>query len=77
MCFEPNVAQNQTKINETLTKLMKKFQESVGKISNLPEDLIHEKSEEKMIVNMEIKQTTFTRERYEQSISKSIASPRN
>jgi hypothetical protein len=49
----------------------------VGNISNLPEDLIHEKSEQNMAENMEIKQTTFTRERYEQSISKSITSPRN
>jgi hypothetical protein len=52
----------------------------VGKISNLPEDLIHEKSEQNMAENMEIKLTMFTRERYEQSISsisKSIASLRN
>jgi hypothetical protein len=55
-------------------------QQCVGNISNLPEDLIHEKSEENTAENMEIKQTMFTRERYEQSISsisKSIASPRN
>jgi hypothetical protein len=52
----------------------------VGEISNLPEDLIHEKSEQNRAENMEIKQTMFTRERYKQSISsisKSIASLRN
>jgi hypothetical protein len=52
----------------------------VGKISNLPEDLIHENSEQNMAESTEIKLTMFTSERYEQSvssISKSIASPRN
>jgi hypothetical protein len=52
----------------------------VGKISNLPKHLIHENSEQNMAESMEIKQTMFTSERYEQSISsisKSIASPRN
>jgi hypothetical protein len=52
----------------------------VEKISNLPKDLIHKNSEQNMAESMEIKQTMFTRDRYEQnesSISKSIASPRN
>jgi hypothetical protein len=52
----------------------------VGKISNLPEDLIHEKSEQNRAEKMEIRQSTFTREWYEESISsisKLIASPRN
>jgi hypothetical protein len=54
--------------------------ELVGEIGNLPEDLIHKNSEQNMAENMKIKQTTFTRDRYEQSISsisKSIASLRN
>jgi hypothetical protein len=52
----------------------------VGKISNLPEDLIHENSEQNTAEITETKVIMFTSERYEQSISsisKSIASPRN
>jgi hypothetical protein len=52
----------------------------VGKISNLPENLIHENSKQNTAESIEIKLTMFTSERYEQSISsisKSIASPRN
>jgi hypothetical protein len=50
---------------------------TVGKISNLPENLIHENSKQNTAESIEIKLTMFTSERYEQSISKSIASPRN
>jgi hypothetical protein len=58
----------------------KSMEESVRKISNLPENLIHENSKQNTAESIEIKLTMFTSERYEQSISsisKSIASPRN
>jgi hypothetical protein len=54
--------------------------QTVGKISNLLENLIHENSKKNTAESIEIKLTMFTSERYEQSISgisKSIASPRN
>jgi hypothetical protein len=41
------------------------WRDTVGNINNLPEDLIHENSEQNMAENMEIKLTMFTSERYE------------
>jgi hypothetical protein len=78
--FLRNLRDRVDRVGTELPVIKVRYQDLVGKISNLPKDLIHENSEQNMVESMEIKQTMFTRDRYEHnmsSISKSIASPRN